>query len=71
MQSATKADAVAAMIDSTTYFDSDGGDYGKQGGGSGKDKANEAEVPAGSVSRPLRNDAEPDRGGDHLELADN
>ena len=34
-------------------------------------KANEAEVPAGSVSRPLRNDAEPDRRGDHLELADN
>ena len=35
-----------------------------------RDKANEAEVPAGSVPRPLRNDAEPALGGDPLELAD-
>ena len=35
-----------------------------------RDKVNEAEDPAGSVPRPLRNDAEPARGGDPLELAD-
>ena len=33
-----------------------------------RDKAHEAEVPAGSVPR---NDAEPARRGDRLELADN
>ena len=35
---------------------------------SAMEKANEAEVPAGSVPRSLRNGAEPARGGDPLEL---
>ena len=36
MRSAKKADAVAAMTDSTTFDDDDVGNDGKQGGGSGK-----------------------------------
>ena len=43
----------------------------KRAGVPARDKANEAEVPAGSVRRPLKNDTEVDRGGDHLELVDN
>ena len=50
LQSAKKGDAAAEIMENRAEFPA-------------RDKGNEAEVPAGSVPRPLRNDAKPAWGG--------